>query len=191
MQALADLAFTAPVVERARTLRAVSVRALTDDESVRVVEKLREIVSREGDQSKAARKLKVSQQTVSKTLAPGATVGMMLARAVARYFGTTFDVLVGTVADDVESLSPIDQVRATQLYRHASTSVRKRFDELASYTRTPEGGAAPNALWFTKRLVALLEDEREGLLGGPPGAEPEPIPESRPTPPRKAKPRRA
>lgn len=198
MQALAESAFTPPVVERARTLRAVSVRALSEQESARVLEHLRQIVQAEGDQSKAARKLKVSQQTISKALAPGApNVGMMFARSIADYLHITFDELIGTMpAAGSTPLAPKDQVKATPLYRHASPAVRSRFEDLAPYTRTPEGGEQMrDALWFTRHLVRLIDDEREGMLAAlPPGAEPEPMPESKPPPrrsPRLAKPRRA
>lgn len=122
-----------------------------------MLERLRQIVAGEkGGQSAAALKLKVSQQTISKALAPGVpNVGMLLARSIASHLGMTFDELVGPGSSDAAPLSPRDQVRATPLYRGASEAVRRRFDDLALYTRT---GETRDALWFTRRLAYAAAD---------------------------------
>lgn len=196
MQAVVARAFTPPVVVPRPKLLGVSSRALSEDESARVVVQLRRIVHAAGGQSQAARQLKMAQQTISKSLAPGASIGVNLARVIAKHLNITFDELVGAVtATEGQQLAPKDQVRASALYRSASPAVRARFDDLAPYTRTPDGEVARDVLWFTRRLVNLIDDEREGMLEGPPGAEPEPEPVSQPAPevrrPRRPKPRHA
>lgn len=140
-------------------------------------------------------------------VAGGATAGPKVVQAFADvHFGGSIDKLKAAAmtfaAEHPEAVDPSatpkdpkEVLRRSFLWEQAGPVARERFDALRPYTQTPNGERLQRSVIdLTSRLVAFIEDEREGIEA-PPGAvrdephDPDVTPPSRRPPRAKTRPK--